>query len=166
MFRNTSYNPASRAAAAAILPSRSVGGYYSTLLPESATALQYALGQRSLPGCPPATIASNMSDAALKQCWVAFKQDLAASGQEFQDKKAKPLRATFPAAGYLNEGDWFEAEWQSVFWGDENYRRLLAIKQAVDPSGVFWCHHCVGSELWSDDGTCLLAAGGGLDPVE
>ena len=30
------------------------------------------------------------------------------------------------------------------YWGAENYERLAEIKSSVDPSGVFWCHHCVG----------------------
>lgn len=58
-------------------------------------------------------------------------------------------------AGYLNEADWFEQDWQHVFWG-ENYPRLLAIKHAVDPHGLFVCHHCVGSEEWSPDGNCRV----------
>ena len=119
---NTSYNPASRAAAGAILPSRSVRGYYSSLLPESVAALQYIL-KKSLPGCELVSVASNMSDAALQTCWAAFKHDLAASGEEFNSTKATPLRAAFPAAGYLNEGDWFEKDWQAVFWGRETYVR-------------------------------------------
>ena len=32
--------------------------------------------------------------------------------------------------------------------------RLLSIKKQVDPQGLFVCHHCVGSEEWSEDGMC------------
>lgn len=58
----------------------------------------------------------------------------------------KPIDALFPAAGsYVNEGDWFEKDWQRRFWG-ASYERLLRIKKHYDPDNVFTCHHCVGSE--------------------
>jgi len=53
--------------------------------------------------------------------------------------------ATPDAGSYVNETDYFEADWQRAFWGD-NYARLLAIKRKYDPRGLFTCHHCVGSE--------------------
>ena len=37
------------------------------------------------------------------------------------------------------------------------YARLLAAKRAADPSGLFTCRHCVGSEDWSADGMCRAA---------
>ena len=43
--------------------------------------------------------------------------------------------------------------WQQVFWGD-NYNRLLKIKNKYDPNGLFYCHHCVGSEYWQEGGMC------------
>ncbi len=56
------------------------------------------------------------------------------------------LRRETPDAGtYVNETDYFEPDWQRTFWG-EHYPRLLEIKRKVDPSGLFTCHHCVGSE--------------------
>jgi FAD/FMN-containing dehydrogenase len=56
------------------------------------------------------------------------------------------LRAITPGAGsYVNETDYFEPDWQQSFWG-ENYPRLLEIKRKYDPTGLFSCHHCVGSE--------------------
>lgn len=58
------------------------------------------------------------------------------------------------SAGYLNEANYFEPNWQQAFWG-KNYDKLLAIKQKYDPNGLFYCHHCVGSELWTEDGMCL-----------
>jgi FAD/FMN-containing dehydrogenase len=56
------------------------------------------------------------------------------------------IRAATPGAGtYVNEADYFEPDWQQSFWG-ASYPRLLAIKRAYDPDGMFSCHHCVGSE--------------------
>ena len=59
----------------------------------------------------------------------------------------------FPRRGLLLvwETDYFEANWQDYFWGD-NYARLKRIKQKYDPDGLFFLHHGVGSEDWSADG--------------
>ncbi len=62
------------------------------------------------------------------------------------------LRKLAPApASYVWETDYFEADWQTAFWGD-NYARLRAVKQKYDPDGLFFLHHGVGSEDWSADG--------------
>jgi FAD/FMN-containing dehydrogenase len=61
------------------------------------------------------------------------------------------------AGSYVNETDYFEPNWQHVFWG-ENYARLLELKKKYDPDGLFFCHHCVGSEMWSSDGMCKKSA--------
>lgn len=61
-----------------------------------------------------------------------------------------------PQAGtYVNEADYFQANWQTAFWG-ENYAKLLEIKKKYDPDGVFYCHHCVGSEEWIEGGICRI----------
>ncbi len=66
----------------------------------------------------------------------------------------KIIRDATPGAGsYVNETDYFQENWQREFW-DENYPRLLAIKQKYEPAGLFSCHHCVGSERWPADGNC------------
>ena len=62
------------------------------------------------------------------------------------------LTALVPShATYLAESDYFADDWQSAYWGS-NYQRLLEIKRNVDPEGLFFVHHGVGSELWSADG--------------
>jgi FAD/FMN-containing dehydrogenase len=48
-------------------------------------------------------------------------------------------------ASYLNETDYFEADWQTAFWGN-NYARLLQVKDRYDPGGLFFVHHGVGTE--------------------
>jgi hypothetical protein len=69
----------------------------------------------------------------------------------------KFIRDATPGAGsYVNETDYFEPNWQQEFWG-ANYQRLLQIKRKYDPEDLFFCHHCVGSERWSTDGTCKTA---------
>lgn len=61
-----------------------------------------------------------------------------------------------PESGtYANEADYFQEDWQRAFWGD-NYAKLMEIKKKVDPNGLFYCHHCVGSEAWSKDGMCKV----------
>ncbi len=62
------------------------------------------------------------------------------------------IRKLVPHAGsYVNETDYFQKDWQDAFWGP-NYRRLAAIKRKYDPDGLFYAHHGVGSEAWSEDG--------------
>lgn len=62
-----------------------------------------------------------------------------------------PLRQVSPNGGsYGNEADIAEPDWQSAFWG-RNYPRLLKIKTQVDPTGLFYVHHGVGSEEWYVD---------------
>jgi hypothetical protein len=66
------------------------------------------------------------------------------------------LRALVPQAGaYVSESDYFEADWRSAFWG-ANYARLRTVKDRVDPEGLFFVHHGVGSEDWSADGFTRL----------
>ncbi|KAE8371861.1 hypothetical protein BDV26DRAFT_298399 [Aspergillus bertholletiae] len=47
---------------------------------------------------------------------------------------------------YVNEANPYEPNWQSVFWG-KKYDRLLAIKQRVDPTKLFVCNRCVGTDI-------------------
>ncbi len=61
------------------------------------------------------------------------------------------LRVAPDAGSYLSESNYFEPQWQRSFWG-ANYAKLAAAKRACDPEGLFWVHHGVGSEDWSDDG--------------
>jgi len=67
------------------------------------------------------------------------------------------LRAAAPNTGaYVNECDYFQADWQRAFWGP-NHPRLARIKRRYDPDGLFFVHHGVGSEEWSADGFTRLA---------
>jgi FAD/FMN-containing dehydrogenase len=66
------------------------------------------------------------------------------------------LRKLVPQPGsYVSESDYFEADWRQAFWGG-NYARLRAVKDKVDPDGLFFVHHGVGSEDWSPDGFTRL----------
>jgi len=73
------------------------------------------------------------------------------------DRAMSALRRLVPEAGsYLAESDYFQADWQRAFWGD-NYAKLLAVKRRYDPDGLFFVHHGVGSERWSADGFTRIA---------
>jgi len=68
------------------------------------------------------------------------------------------LRKLVPDGGsYVSESNFFESDWQRSFWG-ANYPRLQAVKAKYDPDGLFFVHHGVGSEDWSDDGFTRLTA--------
>jgi hypothetical protein len=53
--------------------------------------------------------------------------------------------AASETGAYVNECDYFQADWQKAFWGP-NYPHLLSIKRRYDPDGLFAVHHGVGSE--------------------
>lgn len=62
------------------------------------------------------------------------------------------LRTLVPEPGaYVSESNYFEPRWQQAFWGS-NHARLAAVKARYDPDGLFFVHHGVGSEGWSEDG--------------
>jgi FAD/FMN-containing dehydrogenase len=68
------------------------------------------------------------------------------------NKAMDEIMKVAPNAGsYVSESDFFEKNWQQSFWGS-NYNRLAAVKKQYDPEGLFFVHHGVGSEAWSDDG--------------
>ena len=56
-----------------------------------------------------------------------------------------PLRSITPDGGaYLNEGDTFEPDPVAAFWGEDNYKKLLTIKQEMDPGNILQVHGGVG----------------------
>ncbi|KAB5518084.1 hypothetical protein GE09DRAFT_519178 [Coniochaeta sp. 2T2.1] len=101
-------------------------------------------------------------DSAVNPAWrksimhamLMGEQPLSMSASEAvaeQDRIQKYMsvwRQLTPSSGsYMNEGDPQEPNWQQTFFG-ENYPKLLAIKQARDPWGLFWAPTTVGSEAW------------------
>ncbi len=76
----------------------------------------------------------------------------AANDAAMINKAANELSKVAPHAGsYVSESDYFQPSWQRAFWGS-NHARLAAVKAHYDPHGLFYVHHGVGSEAWSDDG--------------
>jgi hypothetical protein len=59
------------------------------------------------------------------------------------------------SGSYWNEADYEDPEWQKSHWGS-NYPRLLELKRKYDPTGLFYGHHAVGSELWDASGNCRV----------
>ena len=55
------------------------------------------------------------------------------------------------AGSYLSESNFFDNDWKKSFWGP-NFKRLAAAKKKYDPQGLFFVHHGVGSDEWSEDG--------------
>ena len=72
-------------------------------------------------------------------------------------KAMAALRKVAPDSGaYVAESSFFQADWQRAYWG-ANYQHLREVKRAYDPDGLFYAHHGVGSEDWSDDGFTRIA---------
>jgi FAD/FMN-containing dehydrogenase len=83
---------------------------------------------------------------------LPFDTEAAHADARAVDAAAAELRRVVPDAGsYVSESNYFNSSWQRAFWGG-NYERLLAVKATVDPDGLFYVRHGVGSEAWSDDG--------------
>jgi len=79
------------------------------------------------------------------------RKDAAAVGRAMGE-----LRKVAPVPGaYVSESNFFEKDWQHSFWG-ANYQRLQKVKAKYDPEGLFFVHHGVGSEEWSEDGFTRL----------
>ena len=57
-----------------------------------------------------------------------------------------------PAILNINGGD--DARWQRLHWTNDTYEELLETKLKYDKTGLFVCHHCVGSEMWDTTGNC------------
>ncbi|HXE51439.1 MAG TPA: FAD-binding oxidoreductase [Tepidisphaeraceae bacterium] len=77
----------------------------------------------------------------------AARQSAGAIGRAMEE-----LRKVVPRGGsYVAESNFFETGWQQSFWGS-NSARLREVKQKYDPDGLFFVHHGIGSERWSDDG--------------
>lgn len=54
---------------------------------------------------------------------------------------------------YLNEANPFMSDWVESWWGEDNYERLVSVKNTYDPDGLLKCWKCVGfneTEMNSD----------------
>ena len=113
----------------------------------------------------PCAAGANGSATAAETCWAGLDARIKATQSRLAGIKAD-LLAAFPnldaqgqplSGAYWAETDYHDDQWQQSQWGAANYARLLAIKDAYDPNGLFYCHHCVGSERWQPDGNCPIA---------
>ncbi|KAK3689093.1 hypothetical protein B0T22DRAFT_460905 [Podospora appendiculata] len=75
-------------------------------------------------------------------------QDAAAASAVLTNDWLAKWRALSPGAGsYMSEGDINEPDFQQSFYGSY-YPRLYALKQQLDPHGLFYAPTAVGSEDW------------------
>ncbi|KAM3520495.1 hypothetical protein MY4038_009400 [Beauveria bassiana] len=72
-----------------------------------------------------------------------------------QGPMLKALKLPGETMSYMNEGNGFEPDFQSSFWGD-NYPALSQIKRTWDAQDFFIVQKGVGSERWDDDGICII----------
>ncbi|VUC37967.1 unnamed protein product [Clonostachys rosea] len=70
-------------------------------------------------------------------------------------KDMDKIREITPNGGaYMGEGDTFEPNHIASYWGQQNYDRLLKIKNQVDPKNLLSCYKCVGWKETEDRHKC------------
>lgn len=164
---DVSMNPASRKAAVLLQANEHVANFFPSL-PQTTQTLQNLLrggtvqylfnsGFCTIPSddfnrCLSSDLSSLPQDQ-IRSCWSGVLGCFDERSHIFNGNFTPALQRAFPEGSYLNEGDYFEQDWQTAFWG-ENYPRLAAVKKQLDPKGLFVCRHCVGSEDWEEDGNC------------
>lgn len=57
-----------------------------------------------------------------------------------------PLSSPNPMPNLTTLVTSYEPDWENVFWG-EKYERLLEIKKRIDPTNLFVCNRCVGTDI-------------------
>lgn len=76
----------------------------------------------------------------------ASSSDIASAFQAAHDV-GNILRSLAPQSGaYQNEAEVFEPDPAGTYWGQENYQRLINIKQQIDPANILTCWNCIGSD--------------------
>ncbi|KAI4251535.1 MAG: hypothetical protein L6R42_008344 [Xanthoria sp. 1 TBL-2021] len=71
--------------------------------------------------------------------------------RDITDVKVQAMKALAPGTGaYMNEGDRFDTDYLQDFYG-QHAAKLAYIKRKYDPSDLFYCPTCIGSERWRED---------------
>lgn len=100
--------------------------------------------------------------ATLTTVWSSDPADwdqMLANQDLMTDVIAPAIEAVTPGSGaYMNEGDFRQKDFETVFFGDK-YDKLLAIKEAYDPDSFFYATKAVGSDAWTvaEDGRMCKA---------
>jgi hypothetical protein len=105
--------------------------------------------------------------------WIAWDsgaslQEIATLSKTLTNDWMAPLRAATPGSGaYASEADVAEPDFQQSFYGTDKYQRLYALKQKLDPTGLFYANKAVSSENWYITGQLdgLPTQNGRLCPV-
>lgn len=80
--------------------------------------------------------------------WTASRAAMVAEQRKMTKQYIPRLAALSPNSGaYLNEGDFEQPNFQSVFYGNK-YDKLRSIKAQYDPDEVFYGKTAVGSDEW------------------
>ncbi|KAL2881423.1 hypothetical protein SGCOL_002988 [Colletotrichum sp. CLE4] len=92
--------------------------------------------------------------------WTIPWDQMAARQHELTNIIDPLLTSATPGSGtYLNEANFQQSDWQSVFYGGK-YAKLKAIKKVWDPLDLFYGPTAVGSESWSADSAGRLCRTG------
>ncbi|OHW97899.1 isoamyl alcohol oxidase, partial [Colletotrichum incanum] len=70
---------------------------------------------------------------------------------DIRQNVAPVYRQLSPNTGtYMNEADWGDTNFQKDFYS-ATWNTLVEVKTKYDPSGVFYCQTCVGSDEWEQE---------------
>ncbi|KAL8889085.1 MAG: hypothetical protein Q9215_003584 [Flavoplaca cf. flavocitrina] len=76
--------------------------------------------------------------------------------RDITEVKVQAMKELAPGTGaYMNEGDRFDPDYLEDFYG-QHAPRLSSIKRKYDPSDLFYCPTCIGSERWVEEETGRL----------
>ncbi|KAK2766979.1 hypothetical protein FQN54_006296 [Arachnomyces sp. PD_36] len=124
------------------------------VIEEGARFIQYNINGAAPPGTPDSAVNPAWRDAVMfgifGGLWDpnATKEEVEVVNKRITNDWMERFREITPGGGaYGNEGDVMEPDFGQAFFGS-NYDRLLEIKEATDPWGVFWAPTAVGSENW------------------
>jgi FAD/FMN-containing dehydrogenase len=82
--------------------------------------------------------ATSVSPALRKAAW-----NVIVNGDEARDKVIDFVPNSVSGACF-NHHSPTEPDWRNALWGEEQYSKLLELKEKYDPERVFNCWHCVG----------------------